>query len=153
VVCLRGGHEGALDSAGPSVPEGKTLHEMVLNNDLAPTFAALGGASVPFFVDGRSLVPLLNSHSPTPSGWRSAFLEEGLGSKTGRPAFKAIRTTDHLLAEYTDGERELYDLKEDPYELENQANTAPNDLKQELAERLDRLRDCSREGCHDAEGG
>jgi len=137
---------------GPGVPEGETVHEMVLNNDLAPTFAALGGASVPSFVDGRSLVPLLGSSSPPPSGWRTAFLEEGLASKTGRPAFKAIRTTDHLWVEYADGERELYDLEDDPYELESKDGTAPEDLKRDLAGRLDELRDCSKEGCREAEG-
>jgi N-acetylglucosamine-6-sulfatase len=102
---------------------------MVLNNDLAPTFATLGGASVPSFVDGRSLVPLLGGSSPPPSGWRNAFLEEGLGSPAGRPAFKAIRTTDRLWVEYADGERELYDLRDDPYELENRADAAPTTLK------------------------
>jgi arylsulfatase A-like enzyme len=136
---------------GPGVPEGKTVHEMVLNNDFAPTFATLGGASVPSFVDGRSFVPLLGRSSPPPA-WRSAFLEEGRASKTGRPAFKAIRTTDNLWVEYGNGERELYDLEDDPYELESQHSTGPEDLKQELAGRLDELRDCSKEGCRHAEG-
>jgi N-acetylglucosamine-6-sulfatase len=137
---------------GPGVPEGETVHKMVLNNDLAPTFAALGGASVPSYVDGRSLEALLGSSSQPPSEWREAFLEEGRASKTGRPAFKAIRTKDHLWVEYANGERELYDLEDDPYELESQHSTASEDLKQDLAGRLDELRDCSKEGCRDAEG-
>jgi N-acetylglucosamine-6-sulfatase len=137
---------------GPGVAEGKTLHEMVINTDFAPTFATLGGASVPSFVEGRSFVPLLKSSSVPPSNWRSAFLEEALASATGRPAFKAIRTTDHLWAEYVDGERELYDLQDDPYELKSQHMTAPDDLKQNLSGRLDELRDCSGEGCGDVEG-
>lgn len=102
---------------GPGVAEGSTVHEMVLNNDFAPTFAGLAGASTPSFVDGRSFMPLLMGSSPSPSDWRTAFLEEGHASKTGRPAFKAVRTTDHLWVEYADGERELYDLEDDPYEL------------------------------------
>jgi len=137
---------------GPGVAEGKTAHNLVLNNDFAPTFATLGGASVPPFVDGRSFVPLLRSPSPPPSDWRTAFLEEGRASKTGRPTFKAIRTNDHLWVEYVDGERELYDLEDDPYELQSQHNTAPVDLKQDLAGRLDELRECSKEACRDAEG-
>ena len=40
---------------GPEVPAGRTLDHMVLNNDLVPTFAELGGVSAPPFVDGRSL--------------------------------------------------------------------------------------------------
>ena len=118
----------------------------------SPTFATLGSASVPSFVDGRSFVPLLRSPSPPPSDWRTAFLEEGRASKTGHPAFKAIRTTDHLWVEYADRERELYDLEDDPYELESKDDTASEDLKRDLAGRLDELRDCSTEGCRDAEG-
>ena len=137
---------------GPGVPEGKTLPHMVLNNDLAPTFATLGDAPVPSFVDGRSFVPLLSGSPPSPSSWRAAFLEEAVASGSGRPAFEAIRTTDHLWVEYANGERELYDLRDDPYELDSLHKTAPSDLKKDLAGRLDRLRDCSGEGCRDAEG-
>src|SRR3712207_421461 len=32
---------------GPGVPEGQNLEHLVLNNDLAPTFAELGGAEAP----------------------------------------------------------------------------------------------------------
>ena len=51
---------------GPGVPEGETLHHMVLNNDLAPTFADLAGAEPPSFVDGRSL-PLLTDDPNAPA--------------------------------------------------------------------------------------
>jgi arylsulfatase A-like enzyme len=61
---------------GPGVPAGRTVTHLGLNNDLAPTWAALAGASVPDFVDGRSLVPLLGA-SPLPlDAWRQAFLVE-----------------------------------------------------------------------------
>ena len=61
---------------GPGVPEGRKLEQIVLNNDLAPTFADLGGARIPSFVDGRSLVPLLGEDPPSPDHWRQAFLVE-----------------------------------------------------------------------------
>src|SRR4028118_230185 len=51
---------------GPGVPEGEKLPHMVLNNDLAPTFADLAGVDPPKFVDGRSLAPLL-AETPPPS--------------------------------------------------------------------------------------
>ena len=63
---------------GPGVPEGKKLEHLVLNNDLAPTFAELGGAQAPSFVDGRSLVPLLGEDPPSVDNWRSAFLVEAM---------------------------------------------------------------------------
>ena len=139
---------------GPGVPEGRVRPHMVLNNDLGPTFAQLGRVSAPSFVDGRSFVPLLRSSPPPPSNWRSGFLVEGVrnGSNPGNPGYKAVRTKDHLWVKYASGERELYNLNEDPYELLSRHGTAPDSLKQHLSSRLDRLRDCAREGCRNAEG-
>jgi hypothetical protein len=51
---------------------------MGANTDLAPTFAALAGASVPRFVDGRSLAPILHSGT-TPKVWRRGALVEHYG--------------------------------------------------------------------------
>jgi len=70
---------------GPGVPEGETLHHMVLNNDLAPTFAELAGAERASFVDGRSLVPLL-TEDPTPlRDWRKRFVVESVAERSGVP--------------------------------------------------------------------
>jgi N-acetylglucosamine-6-sulfatase len=59
---------------GPGVPPGVSRSQMVLNNDLAPTFASLAGLTPPSFVDGRSLSPLLSTSPPSP--WRNALLIE-----------------------------------------------------------------------------
>jgi arylsulfatase A-like enzyme len=68
---------------GPGVPEGEILHHMVLNNDLAPTFADLAGAEPPSFADGRSLKPLLTD-DPTPlKDWRQRFLIEAVAERGG----------------------------------------------------------------------
>ena len=58
---------------GPGVPAGQRLGQMVLNNDLAPTFAAIAGVEPPSFVDGRSFLKLLTKPE-TP--WRRSFLIE-----------------------------------------------------------------------------
>jgi len=162
---------------GPGVPEGQTLPHLVLNNDLAPTFADLGGAETPEFVDGRSLVPLLGDDPPSVENWRQAFLVEAateLGSTRipllsgdqlpedlrhtpredwGRPGIEAIRTEDHLYAEYGNGERELYDLSEDPYQLDNRYGADDLELLPRLRGRLAALRGCSAAACRVAEGG
>jgi hypothetical protein len=54
--------------------------------------------------------------------------------------------------EYKTGERELYDLEEDPHELRNLYATASPDLKRRLEGQLDALRQCSAESCRAAEG-
>jgi N-acetylglucosamine-6-sulfatase len=138
---------------GPGVPEGVERSHMVLNNDFAQTFAQLGQVPAPSFVEGRSMVPLLRSDPPSSSDWRSAFLVEAAEEpRNGRPAFESVRTSNHLWVEYASGERELYNLKTDPYELQSLHETAPDNLKQDLSSRLDALRDCATEGCHAAEG-
>ena len=84
---------------GPGVPEGRTLDHMVLNNDLAPTFADLEGARTPAFVDGRSLVPLLDD-DPTPvEDWRQRFVLEGVAERSGvaQPPFITESTVVPLL--------------------------------------------------------
>ncbi|CAA9518813.1 MAG: Putative sulfatase [uncultured Rubrobacteraceae bacterium] len=163
--------------SGPGVPEGETLPHMVLNNDLAPTFADLAGAAPPGFVDGRSLTPLLKDDPPPDEDWRSAFLVEAateLGPTAvlplsgdplpenwrrvpreywGRPGLEAVRTMNHLYVEYGDGGRELYDLREDPHQLDNLYETADSGPLRTLRERLAALRDCAGEGCRAAEEG
>jgi N-acetylglucosamine-6-sulfatase len=165
---------------GPGVPEGRKLEHLVLNNDLGPTFAELGGAEVPTFVDGRSLVPLLRAESPSPDDWRQAFLVEAateLGGaeadptvddgspelplsgdpsperQWGHPALEALRTEDGLYVEYESGERELYDLREDPYQLDNRYGVAGPDLIQRAEGWLEALRGCAGETCRAAEDG
>ena len=163
---------------GPGVPGGKTLPHTVLNNDLAPTFAELAGADTPKFVDGRSLVPLLGRGPPPVDGWRAAFLVEAateLGPGAipplsgdplpdywrkvpraeywGRPGLEAVRTEDRLYVEYGDGEHELYDLSEDPHQLNNLYEKADPALLARLRGRLAALRGCLGSGCRAAERG
>lgn len=138
---------------GPGIPQGRTLPHLVLNNDLAPTFARLGRTGVPGYVDGRSLVPLLRRDPPPMEEWRSAFLVEAAShGESGRPGLVAVRTRRHLYVEYGSGERELYDLREDPYQLTNLYRRAPEGLVRALRGRLEALEGCAGEGCRVAEG-
>jgi N-acetylglucosamine-6-sulfatase len=139
---------------GPGVPAGGVRDHIVLNNDFAPTFAQLGTASAPAFVDGRSLNPLLDRDPPEPANWRSAFLVEGhAGGQSNYPTYSAVRTSDHLWVEYTTGERELYDLQNDPYQLESMHENADPALREDLKGRLAALERCSQQACRNAESG
>jgi N-acetylglucosamine-6-sulfatase len=176
---------------GPGVPEGVKLEHLVLNNDLAPTFADLGGVAPPDFVDGRSLVPLLGANPPPADEWRQAYLVEAMAEVTGtpsladdntprlltgdpwpyedsrrssllerpsledagRPGLQAVRTQDHLYVEYESGESELYDLEEDPYELDNVYEETELEYLWRLEGWLDALRECVGEECRAVEDG
>ncbi len=138
---------------GPGVAPATTADEMVLNIDFAPTIAELAGVPAPSFVDGRSLVPLLSG--TTPETWRSAFLLEhwsgGGGGPRQVPTYAAVRTGTYKYVEYDNGERELYDLSSDPYELESQHDSADPALVGELESRLEALKECAGRSCREAE--
>ncbi len=53
--------------------------------------------------------------------------------------------------EYATGERELYDLSSDPYQLNNLAATADPALLATLHARLDSLRNCAADTCRSNE--
>lgn len=115
---------------------------LVANIDLAPTFIDLAGGDIPQTVDGLSLVPLLKNES---AAWRDDLLiehwpaEEGVGSII--PEFYAVRTMEWKYVEYVTGEKELYDLVNDPYELNNLAGKAQYaDIQAELETRLAELK-------------
>ena len=134
---------------------------MVLNSDLAPTFAAIAGIEPPDFVDGRSFLPLFETPE---QAWRESFLIERrqfeaqyveLAERLGMPAdeldksaqFDGIRTSAWTYVEYGTGERELYDLARDPHQLDNVVETADPALVAALAARLAELRTCAGVEC------
>lgn len=138
---------------GPGVPAGQILKHFGANIDLAPTFAELAGISWPNFVDGRSLVPLLHRKTSV-DVWRQVVLIENWDrgrNITKTPNFQAIRTKDYLYVEYGTGERELYDLHTDPYQLQSLHSSVPPALITRLSSRLNELRHCARGNCRTAE--
>ena len=111
---------------------------LALNIDLAPTFAALTGRTMPG-AEGRSLLPLLAGRRPA---WRHDFLVEHLVGQPQRdvPTYCAVRGGRYKYVLYQTGEEELYDLQLDPGELENQAsNPILARLKARLRSRLEQL--------------
>jgi N-acetylglucosamine-6-sulfatase len=117
------------------------LH-LVANIDLAPTIAEWAGVTPPDSVDGMSMVPLLKNPS---AEWREGVLfehwptEEGVGSMI--PQFYSIRTAEWKYTEYDTGEVELYDLVNDPYELQNLAGKKDyREIQADLAARLQELK-------------
>lgn len=102
--------------------------KFALNIDIAPTLLEFANIPIPAGLDGISLVPILqNPQAP----WRNhVFIEHyrdgeaddpsGLSSRI--PTYWAIRTDEWKYVEYIHGERELYDMVNDRYELNNLAS-------------------------------
>ena len=130
---------------GPGIAPGTQVDELTLNTDFAPTFAELAG--IPFPADGRSLLPLMRGAPPS---WRSSVLLEGFVGKEDR-VYTAVRTERYKYVEYGNGEEELYNLQNDPYELESLHETADPSLMEDLRGRLEALRECSGNECREAE--
>ncbi|GAA0914776.1 sulfatase [Nonomuraea longicatena] len=141
---------------GPGVPSATTVSELTATLDLPQTFAALGGARAPAFTEGRSLVPFLKGR--VPQEWRRNVLVEfyrplnrASARQTPVPDYQALRTKTHTYVEYVTGERQLYDLDRDPYQLYNVADSAPPGLIDRLQARLHAMRACSGASCRVAD--
>ena len=105
----------------PLTAEARTESRLVSTIDLAPTLAEAAGVAAPD-VDGLSLMPILAGLDPQ---WRQDLLVEHMQGAPEADSVKtycAVRTPRHLYAVYATGERELYDLFQDPYQLTNVAS-------------------------------
>ena len=89
---------------------------LVLNVDLAPTFADAAGVGTPA-TEGTSFLPLLLDPA---ASWRDGFLIEHMAARgSGVPSYCGYHTSRYVLVRYDKNESELYDLTEDPWQLEN----------------------------------
>lgn len=129
---------------GPGFPRAGRVDALTANIDLTPTILAVAGARATLPVDGRDLGALVQD--PAQGAGRGVLLENW--SENSRRHVEGIRT-DRYKYLVTDGrERELYDLVQDPDEVDNRADEpsyAP--VGGELADRLERLGSCAGATC------
>jgi len=120
---------------------GKTVSEMVLNADIAPTFLEMAGVTIPEQMQGKSVVPLLLGKN---EGWRKSFLFTYWPDLIHFiPRIAAIRTEQYLYSTTPDLKDidELYDEKADPAELNNLAeNPDFSALREKLSKELEMLK-------------
>jgi arylsulfatase A-like enzyme len=165
---------------GPQIPSNTVVDDYLVGNvDLAPTIAELAGIVPDHIMDGRSLVPLMAAAPPADLEWRDAYLieyyagsEEGTtvsepteedgggvlepGDLDQKPAgaeisYRGLRTMDYLYVEHANGFIELYDLTQDPFQMENIASQVPPELLAEFSNWLKQMSTCSGETCLDME--
>lgn len=159
---FRGGKQQVYEEAirvpliirGPGIPKDVVREQPVANIDLAPTLLDLAGARANLAQDGRSLRRLIDDPRLEPG--RALVVENWCQTdercyqpETAR--YRGLRTGRYTYSELGTGERELYDLKRDPFQLENKAGRPGYAKRQRaLAGLFDRLRNCGGGECRTA---
>ena len=124
-------------------PTGNLDGRIVANIDIVPTVleaAGVNAANAP--LDGRSLLL---------AGSRTRLLTEFFKSKGDAPPWASTLTPSYQYTEYATGEREYYDLVDDPWQLTNllgdqDPNNDPPNLSQ-LSSKLASDKQCIGESC------
>jgi len=123
------------------IDQGAVNSQMVLNVDFAPTFLEYAGVEIPADMQGQSFRPLLEGESPP--DWRTSMYYryyEELGPPLAHAVKRhyGIRTERYKLIYFdTISQWELFDLQEDPHELNNEINdpayaSVVDDLKNQM---------------------
>jgi N-acetylglucosamine-6-sulfatase len=165
---------------GPGIKAGTSTGELAANIDIAPTILELAGVKADKSIDGRSLVPYMRDSAlrsrrpllfesfvetndveangePTAqrahvTGMRRRGAEDGASASIVAPPkdYEGIRLGPYKYIEWPDGEKELYDITKDPYELNNVVrvpNLSP--IRAFLHAQLVRLETCVGRTCQE----
>jgi arylsulfatase A-like enzyme len=136
---------------GPGVPAGVARRQNVTLVDLASTFLHLArsprGSS-----DGADLRPALTDDAGTSA---TSLIQAGAATKAGW-RWRGVRSSRYVYVRWHSGAHELYDLQEDPDQLENLLHPSSGEpvaaeyrpVLAELRRRYEALRRCAGAACH-----
>lgn len=144
--------------AGPAAPEDQARDDLVCNVDVTATAYELAGLDDrAAWTDGRSLLPsMMGAEDREERGALLVALPPDPDPAKRFEGWKAIRTVypdDRLYVEHGTGEKELYDMAADPFQLSSLQN-APDRMVEidALSARLRGLSGSSGAGLREAEG-
>lgn len=115
-------YEGLLNvgllASGPGVPSGKVVSDPVSTLDLAATFCDYAGTSLSPEAQSESIRPLIEGDATRDVAYNEWNVN---ASRCGVPLnLRTVRTkTAKLTLELESGAGEMYDLANDPYEMQN----------------------------------
>jgi arylsulfatase A-like enzyme len=149
---------------GPGIPAGRVSNEPVMDVDLAPTILDMANASHSgWTIDGRSLLPFAQRPGRPrttrprlqeigPQGNTRGDLDQegrlGRGEVLRVPRYGGVSTARYRFLRYRNGEEELYDLRRDPFELDNRiGDPRYRAARRVLRRELGRLSGCAGAGC------
>lgn len=126
------------------IDEGITSDHLVQNLDLAPTILDMAEIQIPAMMQGKSLLPILQGENV--AGWRNAVYYhyyEGPPRVHHVAKHYGIRTDRYTLAHYYEqDEWELFDLKEDPEQLQSVYDDSEySDVQKRLRKKVDELQE------------
>jgi len=112
--------------AGPGVRKGAVVNNLVSLVDLYPTLMDMASLPAPKGLDGRSLMPLLRGESdPGRPDW---VLSQYHGDYSDTGSFM-LRQGDWKYIAWAGYEPQLFNLKDDPWEISNCARQRPDVVK------------------------
>ena len=107
--------------SGPGIPEGRVSDALVYLYDLFPTLSRLCVIPQPDGVDGKDITPVINGSAETV---RTSLFT------VYRNTIRAVRTNEWKLIRYPQRDyNQLFNLKQDPLELNNLAYISENQPK------------------------
>jgi N-acetylglucosamine-6-sulfatase len=137
------------------VPKGQTVHGQVSNIDFAPTLLDAADAKPGRTMDGVSLLPTIRDPKRRPNRALeiealAPLFEDPVPVNAWDRPYTGVRTDRYTYVVWTEtGEKELYDRRVDPYELDNVAGDAAYaTVEAQLADKLAQLADCSGKACN-----
>lgn len=102
------------------IKPGTVIDQLTMNIDIGPTILELAGAAIPSSYQGKSWMQLFKDDL---TGWRNEILTEYFAEKNYpyMPSWQSVRSEQWKLIHYTEvkDSDELYDLKNDKYEMKN----------------------------------
>lgn len=144
---------------GPGIDPGQEFDQVVSMVDILPTMMDLAGEEIPSDIDGQSFAHILTGDG---DAFRDQVLVEHWTQHPSQYAnpndpservairfeYQMLRSPTEVYIRWHTGDREYYDLRSDPYQLENGIDRLDRSTRRGFEDELDALVECEGEQCH-----